>query len=107
MMLVLQIAAGIVLALVIIVVAPLVFSVILQAFADDRRRVEKMKKEKELRKSAEKQDPSLKWKRRRKTLKTYITALVVYLLVVFLGIGYIVLADLALLPSFLQRLWDG
>ena len=107
MMLVLQIAAGIVLALVIVVVAPLVFSAILQAFADDRRRVEKRREEKEQRKSAEKQDPSLKWKRRRKTLKTYITALAAYLLFCTLLLGYVVLASQGLLPSFLQRLWDG
>lgn len=107
MILVLQIAAGIVLALVIVVIAPLIFSAILQFFADDRRRVEKIREEKEQRKSAEKQDPSLKWKRRRKTLKSYITALAANLLVLSLLLGYIMLASEGLLPSFLQRLWDG
>ena len=80
MILVLQIAAGIVLALMIVVIAPLIFSAILQVFADDRRRVEKIREENEQRKSAEEQDPSLKWKRRRQTLKTYFTALAAYLL---------------------------
>ena len=106
-MLVLQIAAGIVLALVILVIAPLIFSAILQFFADERRSVEKIREENEQRKSAEKQDPSLKWKRRRKTLKNYSIVLAAYLLVCSLLIGYIVLASEGLLPSFLQRLWDG
>jgi heme exporter protein D len=107
MMLVLQIAAGIVLALMIVVIVPLIFSAILQGFADNRRRVEKIREENEERKYAEEQEPSLKWKRRRKTLKTYVTALAAYLLGCFLLVGYIVLASEGLLPSFLQRLWDG
>ena len=80
MMLVLQIAAGVVLAKVILVIASSVSQDVLQFFEDEQ--------------SGQK-------------VKRFFGVLVVYLLVVFLGIGYIILADESLLPSFLQRLWDG
>lgn len=80
MMLVLQIAVGVILAKVIFVIASSASKDVRQLFEDEQAY---------------------------QAVKRLLKSLVVYLLVVFLGVGYIVLASESLLPSFLQGLWDG
>lgn len=80
MILVLQIAVGVILAKVILVIASSASKDVRQLFEDEQAY---------------------------QAVKRLLKSLVVYLLVVFLGVGYIVLASESLLPSFLQGLWDG
>lgn len=80
MILVLQIAVGVILAKVIFVIASSASKDVRQLFEDEQAY---------------------------QAVKRLLKSLVVYLLVVFLGVGYIVLASESLLPSFLQGLWDG